>query len=193
MTFALEQLNSILQGISVYWNPINTLIIYSLHLKHLTGCRIGLGFFSNYLFRRNLMCVYCGLLGKKYFCNGGMVKNLQYNGSHQPGVSWSEYYFDWLKIMKNQYLEHQTLGWWEDRSIDPVYHMEDCRMFTFHNSTVVALKLHNSLEQKNSQAVCKLGVHRKRDHGYKWPIWGMKSRDSLQGKQQKTKAGSASS
>ena len=65
--------------------------------------------------------------------------------------------------------------------------------FTVHNFTVVSLKLHNSLEEKNSQAVCKLGVHRKRDHGYKWPIWGMKSRDSLQGKQQKTKAGSASS
>ena len=58
---------------------------------------------------------------------------------------------------------------------------------------ILALKLHNSLEQENSQAVCKIGVHRKRDHGYKWPIWGMKSRDSLQGKQQKTKAGSASS
>ena len=36
------------------------------------------------------------------------------------------------EIMKKKNLEHQTLGRWDDRSINPAYHIQDCRIDRGH-------------------------------------------------------------
>ena len=45
-------------------------------------------------------------------------------------------------------MDHQTLGWWDDRPSDPAYYIEDCRISIFHSLTKSTLPSSN---QKTKQ------------------------------------------